>query len=173
MSSQETRIRVNTSCNFPIRHADNIQREDLWSRNSTYIHLSFCVYSLCWRCEITGYFPRNKRQDSQAHPSAAMWISGSLGDTLRRQRSLGFSTIPQSKMAPQWKPATREDWGLKASNQSWQGYRKSVQMSFTGKSCFTNNDQTKSSILVFKSCFGRPLRWSMSIRLSQTTNGEQ
>ena len=35
------------------------------------------------------------------HTPAAKWISGSPDDTLRRQRSLGFSAIPQSKMAPQ------------------------------------------------------------------------
>lgn len=156
---------------LPYWHADNVQREDLWSRNPTYIHLSLCVYNLCWRCEITGYFPRKKRQASQAPPPAAIWIPGSPRDTLKRQRSLGFSTIPQSKMAPQWNLATREDWGLKASYQSWQGYRKSVQMSFTDKSCFKNNDQ--SSISVFKSCFGRILSWSMSLRLSQSTNGKE
>ena len=111
---------------FPYWHADSVQMEGRsWSRSATCIHLSLCVCNLCWRCEITCTLQETKDKPvKHTQLQQCEWISGSPGDNLRRQRSLGFSTIPQSKMVSQRNSATREGWGLKASNQSWQGCRK-------------------------------------------------
>lgn len=173
MSNQETRTHVKMSCDFLI----NMQT--MFRRNISGVeilpifiyHFVFLTYVGDVRLPILS---KEKKDKPVKHIHLQQWKSQGYQAILWGGREvLGFSTIPQSKMAPQCNPAQGKTEFWKPAISHDKDIEKSVQMSFTDKSCFKYNDQTKSSISVFKSCFRRPLTWSMSIRLSQTTNGEQ